>query len=141
MTIKHNYLDVEGYKPKSSEATAHEIIINEADASLWTKTSAGNVIQLGSSDGKFSELIPVTGNFTAEANTGYLVSTADITMPVIEAGQGFEFHAITDNVRVLNPSYTITNGVRSINAGDDLLLKNGQTVKLTVLNATTLEVI
>ena len=142
MTVRHNYLDVAETKPTVAETAQHELVINEADGSLWTKTSLGEVKQVGgSAGGGFGELVPVTGNFTAEANTGYLVSTADITIPVIEAGEVFEFHAITDNVRVLNPSYIITNGTRSIVAGDNLLLKNGQTVKFTALDATTLEVI
>ena len=121
----------------SHNGKSWQLVANLADVALSEPGVSADWLEI-----KFTpETIQVSGNFTAEAGAVYIASTADITMPVIEAGQGFEFHAITDNVRVLNPSYTITNGTRSINAGDDLLLKNGQTVKLTVLDATTLEVI
>lgn len=88
-----------------------------------------------------ASVVVVSGNFTAEAGNIYMISTADITLPVIADGEIFEFHAITDNVRILNPSYTITNGTRSIDAGDDLLLRNGQTVKLVVTDTVTMEAI
>ena len=49
MTIKHNYLNVASTKPTALEAEAHEIIINEADGTLWTKNSAGIVVKLADS--------------------------------------------------------------------------------------------
>ena len=41
----------------------------------------------------------------------------------------------------INMGYTIINGTHSVVAGDDLLHKNGQAVRLTALDATTLEAI
>lgn len=143
MTVRHNYLDVEGTKPTSLETAEHEIVINEVDGSLWTKNSAGQVVQVGGSSGGGGgsrPVVQVVGNFNAEPEITYIVSTADITLPGLIVGETFEFHAVTDNVRVLNPSYTISNGNRSITAGDNLLMRNGQTVTMSAISLTELEV-
>lgn len=89
--------------------------------------------------GELPLVINVTGNFTAVAGESYNITTADITIPTLVEGQSFSFHAITDNVRVLNPTNTLRNGTRSIVAGDDLLLTNGQTVRFTAISTTELE--
>lgn len=124
-SVEHNGSDWQ-LLTNLSDVTASEPTASNPD---WKEIKSGQ------------ESVPISGNFTAEAGAVYLVTTADITMPTIATGEIFEFHAITDNVRVLNPGYTIKNGTRSIAAGDDLLLTNGQTVKLAVIDANNMEAI
>ena len=50
MTMTHNFLVGTGTKPTVAETTAHEIVINEADGSLWSKSTAGVVLKVGGSD-------------------------------------------------------------------------------------------
>lgn len=49
MTFRHNFLKTPGTKPTGTESVENEIVINEGDGTLWTKTSSGDVKQLGGS--------------------------------------------------------------------------------------------
>lgn len=105
------------------------------DTNVWYKLGGSS-----GGGGGSRPVVQVVGNFNAEPEITYIVSTADITLPGLIVGETFEFHAVTDNVRVLNPSYTISNGTRSIIAGDNLLMRNGQTVTMSAISLTELEV-
>jgi hypothetical protein len=50
MTIKHNYLIGANTKPTVAETTEHEIVINEADGTIYTKSIAGAIVRLGGAD-------------------------------------------------------------------------------------------
>ena len=47
MTLKHNYLTKAGEMPSSIEILPHELVVNEVDGSLWSKSEAGDVLQVG----------------------------------------------------------------------------------------------
>jgi hypothetical protein len=51
MTVKHNFLTGAGLKPSVAESTQHEIVVNEADGTLWTKDSLDAIVQLGGGSG------------------------------------------------------------------------------------------
>ena len=57
MAIKHNYLTTAGTKPTIAETAAHEIVINEADGSLWSKDSLGAVVAVGGGSGSYVDLL------------------------------------------------------------------------------------
>lgn len=57
MAIKHNYLGIPDTKPLASDLSSHEIVINEADGSLWSLDSSGSVISLGKSNGEDGESV------------------------------------------------------------------------------------
>ena len=87
------------------------------------------------------EAIAVTGNFTAEAGNVYIVTgNADITIPAVAVGEIYEFHAVADTVRLLNSSYTINGSIGSISTGDDMIINEGQTVRLSVEATNTLRI-
>lgn len=57
MAVKHNYLTTVATKPTIAETTPHEIIINEADGSLWSMNEAGAVIPVGGGSGSYVDLL------------------------------------------------------------------------------------
>lgn len=49
--IKHNRLITPGFKPKADEIERDELVINEADKTLWTKDQNDIVISIGGANG------------------------------------------------------------------------------------------
>lgn len=62
MTISHNYIIGANTKPVLAESSPLEIIINEADGSLWTKTTGGAMKQLAFQD--LSALVDIASTQT-----------------------------------------------------------------------------
>ena len=50
MSIKHNYIQGEGSRPREGSLAAQEIVINDSDGSLWSKNSEGEVMKVGGKD-------------------------------------------------------------------------------------------
>ena len=56
MSARHNYLETPATKPTASEVGKHEIVINDADGTLWSKANNNVVFKVGGGDGEFVTL-------------------------------------------------------------------------------------
>ena len=84
---------------------------------------------------------------TIAARNNYLftvASTTDITQPTWAEGDVVTLKnslGSTDNIRILNPSNTITGDLGILSPGDNLLLLPGEAVMLLATSSSTLEIV
>ena len=122
----------EGHPPQQSEV-AGTIPKEVSDGNLYGRRD-DNWEEIAS-----GEVHTVSGDFTAKSGIYYNVSTANITIPTLTGSEIFNIHAVTDNVRILNPTNTIRNGSKVIPSGTNLLLLNGETAVMTATDTNKLE--
>jgi len=103
--VKHDYLTVADTKPQASEVDRDEIVINEADGSMWSKNQSDVVIKLGGSSGGSGHVIQDDGTpmvnranlnlvgFTVEDDAGNdatKITNTSIARPIL-TGPASEF--------------------------------------------------
>ena len=95
---------------------------------------------------RWSPLITASATLNANqlAHVEATSGAVDLTQPTFAANDFLIVHnssASTETVRLLNQSNTIRGPVGTISAGDNLILKAGETVHLLARSATILEVV
>jgi hypothetical protein len=93
MTISHNFLIGSGTKPTVAETTTHEIVINEADGTLFTKKIDGTIKQVGGQDAP--DLSPY-------ALTTYVDSENQLQDDVITGKEPLVPYGLTNQMAVVN---------------------------------------
>lgn len=105
MSIKHNYLTIADTKPTAAETSQHEIVVNEADGSLWSKSSTDVVFRVGgTSDGGGGDPTVLTGR-------GNIIESAESTTP-----EGILVHTTTwqDGSRRMTGAVTFDGSVSNM---------------------------
>lgn len=95
---------------------------------------------------RWSEVITTSSNLSANQLAPVLAvaGSIDLNQPTFTAGDFLIVHnspVSTDQVRILNPSNTIIGKSGTASAGDNVILRQGDTIHLYARSATVLEVV